>query len=113
MFLSVVRRAFSKLIRSPQEGIQHITSGQTVAVGGFGICGVPMNLIHELSESSLSNLTVISNTAGTDDWGVGVLLHKPGKVKRVIGSYFGNNAEFQRQYLQGELEVELIPQGIP
>jgi len=107
----MIKYFFSKVVKTPREAIRAVSSGQTVAIGGFGICGVPMNLINQLLEEPLENLTVISNTAGTDDWGVGVLLSKPGKVKRVIGSYFGNNHEFQRQYLQGELEVELMPQG--
>lgn len=70
-----------------------------------------MNLINGIIESNLKNLTVVSNTAGINDWGVGVLINKPNTVKRMVGSYFGANKEFERQYLQGELEVELMPQG--
>lgn len=88
-----------------------IKSSDHVAITGFGICGVPMNLINAIVESNLKNLTIISNTAGTVDYGVGVLINKPGLVKRMVGSYFGNNKEFERQYLSGELEVELMPQG--
>lgn len=87
----MIRFCFSKILKNSQHALEGISDGMTVAIGGFGICGVPMNLVHELDMSPLKNLTIISNTAGTEDWGVGVLLNKRGKVKRVIGSYFGNN----------------------
>lgn len=102
---------FSKIQKCAKEAIKVIKDKDHVAITGFGICGVPMNLINAVVESNLKDLTIISNTAGTVDWGVGVLINKPGLVKRMVGSYFGNNKEFERQYLNGELEVELMPQG--
>ena len=84
--------------------------GQTIAVGGFGLCGIPENCISELVRLGVSNLTCISNNAGVDDFGLGLLLKKR-QIKKMISSYVGENAEFERQLLSGELEVELIPQG--
>jgi 3-oxoacid CoA-transferase subunit A len=82
----------------------------TLAVGGFGLCGIPETLILALRDSGVTGLTVASNNAGVDDWGLGILL-KSRQVKKMISSYVGENAEFERQYLAGELEVEFCPQG--
>ena len=79
-------------------------------LGGFGLCGIPENTIKALSESGINGLTCISNNAGVDDFGLGLLLHKK-QIKKMISSYVGENAEFERQMLSGELEVDLIPQG--
>ena len=82
----------------------------TFMLGGFGLCGIPENAIKALSESGINGLTCISNNAGVDDFGLGLLLHKK-QIKKMISSYVGENAEFERQMLSGELEVDLIPQG--
>ena len=87
-----------------------VASGQTLAVGGFGLCGIPEALITALRDSGVSDLTVISNNAGVDDFGLGMLL-KTRQIKRMISSYVGENKEFERQYLAGELELEFNPQG--
>ncbi|MFO1443600.1 CoA transferase subunit A [Bacillus sp. Bva_UNVM-123] len=89
------------------EGIQ---DGTTIMVGGFGLCGIPENLILALVEKGVKDLTVISNNCGIDDWGLGLLL-KNKQIKKMIGSYVGENKEFERQVLSGEIEVELLPQG--
>ncbi|MQI09055.1 CoA transferase subunit A, partial [Escherichia coli] len=85
-------------------------SGMTLAVGGFGLSGIPENLIQGLVDKKINNLTCISNNAGVDDFGLGLLLQGR-QIKKMISSYVGENAEFERQMLSGELEVELIPQG--
>lgn len=87
-----------------------IANGQTIAVGGFGLCGIPSALIQGLRDSGASNLTCISNNAGVDDFGLGLLLQTR-QIKRMIASYVGENKEFERQYLNGELELEFNPQG--
>jgi 3-oxoacid CoA-transferase subunit A len=87
-----------------------LRDGMTLAVGGFGLCGIPETLILALRDSSVTGLTVASNNAGIDDWGLGVLL-KSRQIRKMISSYVGENAEFERQYLAGELEVEFCPQG--
>lgn len=87
-----------------------VADGQTVAVGGFGLCGIPEALIAALRDSGVKNLTCISNNAGVDDFGLGLLLQTR-QVKKMIASYVGENKEFERQFLSGELEVELTPQG--
>jgi len=87
-----------------------VKDGSKLLVGGFGLCGVPMTTIQALADSQVKGLTVVSNNCGIDDWGLGILL-KERQIKRMISSYVGENHEFERQYLQGELEVELIPQG--
>ena len=92
------------------EAIKDIPSGSTLLVGGFGLCGIPENLIAALLQSKVDNLTVVSNNAGVDDFGLGMLL-KQKQIKRMISSYVGENKEFEKQYLSGELEVELTPQG--
>ncbi|MFT4414917.1 CoA transferase subunit A [Fredinandcohnia humi] len=90
--------------------IKEIEDDATIMVGGFGLVGIPENLILALVESGVKGLTVISNNCGVDDWGLGLLL-KNHQIKKMIGSYVGENKEFERQVLTGELEVELIPQG--
>src|SRR5262245_63917166 len=87
-----------------------LRDGMTVMVGGFGLCGIPETLIIALRDSGVKNLTCISNNAGVDDWGLGLLLRTK-QVKKMISSYVGENKEFERQCLAGELEVELCPQG--
>jgi 3-oxoacid CoA-transferase subunit A len=87
-----------------------IEDGMTLAVGGFGLCGIPEELIIALRDTGRKNLTVVSNNAGVDDWGLGLLLSTR-QIRKMISSYVGENAEFERQYLSGELEVEFCPQG--
>ena len=100
----------SKVYESVTSAVADITSGATLAVGGFGLCGIPDMLIQALAESSVTNLVVYSNNCGVDDYGLGILL-SDGRIRRVTASYVGENKEFARQYLAGELEVELTPQG--
>ncbi len=94
--------------RSALEGV--VRDGMLLAVGGFGLCGIPEALIQALRETGVRNLTVASNNAGVDGWGLGVLLESR-QIKKMISSYVGENAEFERQFLTGELEVEFSPQG--
>lgn len=101
---------FNKVRASAAEACEGITSGMTLLVGGFGLCGIPENCISELVKMGVKDLTCISNNAGVDDFGLGLLLQQK-QVKKMISSYVGENAEFERQMLSGELEVELIPQG--
>ncbi|WJS95650.1 CoA transferase subunit A [Flavobacterium johnsoniae] len=100
----------TKKVNNVQEAIQGIESGMTIMFGGFGLCGIPENTIAALVNTSISDLTCISNNAGVDDFGLGLLLQKK-QIKKMISSYVGENAEFERQMLSGELEVELTPQG--
>ncbi len=100
----------TKKVNNVQEAIQGIESGMTIMFGGFGLCGIPENTIAALVNTTISDLTCISNNAGVDDFGLGLLLQKK-QVKKMISSYVGENAEFERQMLSGELEVELTPQG--
>jgi 3-oxoacid CoA-transferase subunit A len=93
-----------------QDAIAEIHDGATLMVGGFGLCGIPENVILALVEKGVKDLTVISNNCGVDDWGLGLLL-KNKQIKKMVGSYVGENKEFERQVLSGEVEVELIPQG--
>lgn len=93
-----------------QEAVQGIKDGSTIMVGGFGLCGIPENLILALVESGVKDLTVISNNCGVDNWGLGLLLQNK-QIRKMIGSYVGENKEFERQVLSGEIEVELVPQG--
>ncbi|MCG3419766.1 CoA transferase subunit A [Oceanobacillus jordanicus] len=99
-----------KVYKSFQEAVTEIKDGSTIMVGGFGLVGIPENLILALVESKVKHLTVISNNCGVDDWGLGLLLEN-NQINKMIGSYVGENKEFERQVLSGELEVELIPQG--
>lgn len=101
---------FNKVRASAAEACEGITSGMTLMVGGFGLCGIPENCISELVKMGVKDLTCISNNAGVDDFGLGLLLQQK-QVKKMVSSYVGENAEFERQMLSGELEVELIPQG--
>lgn len=100
----------NKEVSSIDEAIRGVESNMTFMLGGFGLCGIPENCIAALSESGISGLTCISNNAGVDDFGLGLLLQKR-QIKKMISSYVGENAEFERQMLCGELEVDLIPQG--
>ena len=100
----------NKLIKNADDAIKEIVDGQTIMLGGFGLCGIPENCITALVKKGVKNLTCISNNAGVDDFGIGLMLQKK-QVKKMIASYVGENAEFERQLLSGELEVELIPQG--
>ncbi|MDT0160048.1 MULTISPECIES: CoA transferase subunit A [Bacillus] len=93
-----------------QEAVAGIQDGAVLMVGGFGLCGIPENLILALVEKGVKDLTVISNNCGVDDWGLGLLL-KNKQIKKMVGSYVGENKEFERQVLSGEIEVELLPQG--
>lgn len=99
-----------KVYKNADEAIFDISDGKTLMLGGFGLCGIPENCISALVKKGLKDLTCISNNAGVDDFGIGLLLQKK-QVKKMISSYVGENAEFERQLLNGELEVELIPQG--
>jgi 3-oxoacid CoA-transferase subunit A len=100
----------NKVVAGADEAIHDIPSGATLMLGGFGLCGIPENCIAALVRKGINNLTCISNNAGVDDFGIGLLL-KTRQVKKMISSYVGENAEFERQLLSGELEVELVPQG--
>ncbi len=100
----------NKVVKNAAEAIAGVKDGMTLMVGGFGLCGIPENAIKALAESGVKGLTCISNNAGIDDFGLGVLL-KTRQVHKMISSYVGENSEFERQLLNGELEVELIPQG--
>ena len=100
----------NKIVANADEAIKDIQSGSTLMLGGFGLCGIPENCIAALVKKDINNLTCISNNAGVDDFGIGLMLQKR-QVKKMISSYVGENAEFERQLLSGELEVELIPQG--
>lgn len=99
-----------KVVRTAAEAVAEVRSGSTVGVGGFGICGIPNTLIAALLDSGATDLEVVSNNCGVDDWGLGILLANQ-RIRRVVASYVGENKEFARQYLHGELEVELTPQG--
>ena len=100
----------NKEVKSVKDAIEGVKSNMTFMFGGFGLCGIPENTIKALSESGIDGLTCISNNAGVDDFGLGLLLQKK-QIKKMVSSYVGENAEFERQMLSGELEVELIPQG--
>ncbi|OAS89253.1 MULTISPECIES: CoA transferase subunit A [Metabacillus] len=99
-----------KIFTSFEDAVKEIKDGMTLMVGGFGLVGIPENLIKALCESNVKDLTVISNNCGVDDWGLGLLL-KNKQIKKMISSYVGENKEFERQVLSGELEVQLTPQG--
>lgn len=100
----------NKTVNNVQEALTGITDNCTIMLGGFGLCGIPENSIAELVRLGVKNLSCISNNAGVDDFGLGLLLQKK-QIKKMISSYVGENDEFERQMLSGELEVELIPQG--
>jgi len=100
----------NKVYKNAQEAIYDIEDNATLMLGGFGLCGIPENLISALVQKGSKNLTCISNNAGVDDFGIGLMLQQK-QVRKMISSYVGENKEFERQLLSGELEVELIPQG--
>ena len=100
----------NKIVANAYEATKDITSGMTLMLGGFGLCGIPENCISALVQMGVEELTCISNNAGVDDFGLGLLLQKR-QIKKMISSYVGENDEFERQMLSGELEVDLIPQG--
>lgn len=100
----------NKVVSNADEAIRDIRDGMTLMLGGFGLCGIPENCIAALVKKGVKNLTMISNNAGVDDFGIGLMLQTR-QVKKMISSYVGENAEFERQLLSGELEVDLIPQG--
>ena len=100
-----------KVFPSAEEALKGVVAdGQTIAVGGFGLCGLPEALIAALRDTKVKDLTCVSNNAGVDDFGLGLLLQTR-QIKKMIASYVGENKEFERQYLAGELELEFTPQG--
>jgi 3-oxoacid CoA-transferase subunit A len=105
-----VTAGLDKVVPSPADAVAGIGSGTSLAVGGFGLCGIPSTLIGAIHAAGVDDLRVVSNNCGVDDWGLGVLL-AAGRIARMTASYVGENKEFARQYLAGELEVELVPQG--
>ncbi len=102
--------SFNKVYTNANEAIKGIADNMTVLVGGFGLCGIPETLILALRDSGAKRLTCVSNNAGVDDWGLGLLL-KTKQIRKMISSYVGENATFEKQFMSGELEVELTPQG--
>jgi 3-oxoacid CoA-transferase subunit A len=100
----------NKVLRSAEAAVELVNDGASILFGGFGVCGLPENLIRALHARGTKNLTVISNNAGTDGFGLGLLL-RDGQIRKVIASYVGENKEFERQLLAGTVEVELVPQG--
>lgn len=100
----------NKVVANAKEAISGIQNGMTIMLGGFGLCGIPENCIAALVDAGITDLTCISNNAGVDDFGLGLLLQKK-QIRKMISSYVGENDEFERQMLSGELEVDLIPQG--
>ncbi len=99
-----------KVFASPVEAVADVASGSSLAVGGFGLCGIPQGLIDALLDTGVTDLATVSNNCGVDEWGLGSLLRAK-RIRRTTGSYVGENKEFERQFLAGELEVELVPQG--
>ena len=100
----------NKVVGSAQEAVADIQDGAVIMAGGFGLCGIPENLIAAIAARGIRDLTFVSNNAGVDDFGLGILLRNR-QVKKMISSYVGENKEFERQFLSGELQVELVPQG--
>jgi 3-oxoacid CoA-transferase subunit A len=100
----------NKVVESADAAVRDVFEGATLVVGGFGLCGIPENLIAALVRKGVGGLTAVSNNCGVDDWGLGLLL-KSRQIRRMVSSYVGENAEFERQFLSGELDVELVPQG--
>ena len=101
---------FDKVVSSYEEAMAGLTDNMSVIAGGFGLCGIPENLINEIKRKGTKGLTIVSNNCGVDDFGLGLLLQDR-QIKKIIASYVGENAEFERQMMAGELEVELTPQG--
>src|SRR6188508_1135560 len=104
------RSHVDKVVTSAADAVADIPDGATLAVGGFGLCGIPSVLIQALLDAGTTDLEAVSNNCGVDDWGLGLLLSEK-RIRRMVSSYVGENKEFARQYLSGELEVELTPQG--
>lgn len=100
----------SKVYKDAKSALEGVKDGMTILVGGFGLCGIPENLITALRDSGVKNLTCVSNNAGVDDFGLGLLLHTR-QIKKMVSSYVGENKTFEKQYLSGELELEFAPQG--
>ena len=100
----------NKVVASSDQAISDLRDGMTLVVGGFGLCGIPENLINALVKKGVKDLTCVSNNAGVDDWGLGLLLQTR-QIRKMVSSYVGENAEFERQFLANELEVEFVPQG--
>jgi len=100
----------NKVVKNADEAVHDIQDGATIMVGGFGLCGIPENLIAALKRKGVKDLTMMSNNAGVDDFGLGLLLQTR-QIRKMISTYVGENKEFERQFLQGELELELVPQG--
>jgi 3-oxoacid CoA-transferase subunit A len=100
----------NKVFKTAREAVADIPAGATILAGGFGLCGIPENAIRALAELGVKDLTFVSNNCGVDDFGLGILLRNK-QIKKMLSSYVGENKEFERQYLSGELEVELCPQG--
>lgn len=101
---------FNKVVDNYEAALSGLTDGMTILAGGFGLCGIPENLINQVKKSGVKNLTIVSNNCGVDGFGLGVLLEER-QIKKMISSYVGENALFEKQLLAGELEVELTPQG--
>jgi len=99
-----------KVLASADDAVRDVSDAATLVIGGFGLCGIPENLIAALVRRGVRNLTIVSNNCGVDDWGLGLLL-RTRQIRKMVSSYVGENAEFERQFLSGELEVELVPQG--
>src|SRR5438270_9172192 len=106
----IFTRMIDKVVASADDAVRDVFDGATLVVGGFGLCGIPENLINALVKRGVKNLTCVSNNAGVDDWGLGLLLQTR-QIRKMVSSYVGENAEFERQFLAGELEVEFVPQG--
>src|SRR5512137_2083116 len=100
----------NKVLKNAREAVADVSNGATVLAGGFGLCGIPENSIRAIAELGVKDLTFVSNNCGVDDFGLGILLRNK-QIAKMISSYVGENKEFERQYLSGELEVELCPQG--
>src|SRR3954469_13534942 len=100
----------NRVVKNAEEALKDVKDGMILMVGGFGLCGIPENCISELRKKGIKQLTCISNNAGVDDFGLGLLLQTK-QIKKMMSSYVGENSEFERQLLSGELEVDLIPQG--
>jgi 3-oxoacid CoA-transferase subunit A len=100
----------NKVVASADEAVQDVPDGAVLVVGGFGLCGIPENLIAALVRKNVKDLTAVSNNCGVDDWGLGLLLQNR-QIKKMMSSYVGENAGFERQFISGELDVELVPQG--
>jgi 3-oxoacid CoA-transferase subunit A len=106
----IIVAMIDKTIAGADEAVKDVFDGATLVVGGFGLCGIPENLIAALVRKGTKDLVVVSNNCGVDDWGLGLLL-RTRQIRKMVSSYVGENGEFERQFLSGELEVELVPQG--